>query len=410
MLQPPRRLIAAASACLFGFLFFSCGEDTPPPGPSDPSTCEHFSTNADTLEGKPVPKQRVAGAVVHPDLYRWECPSGDPIANHRIYWFVTTGGGSVATDTTVTDTNGYATVPWTLGDIKGIQHLSAEDVDSPEISPALFTANVGFSCDGYYSQGGVLAGTTQLWYRTDKPYTFSGSYPVEGTLRITAGVTVCMGAGERISVHEGGKLEVIGTEANPVVFEGPSSSLGALEFEKQSANPPVAGYIVQARLHDVRIIGYAPVYIDSTSVVSEEVILQAPGSHFASSKIDGGILRLGPRYSGTFIFVDATVTNGGVYIDGPNVSLQGCDISNSGNAVYVQPFNNNDDLSTIHINSSNLYGNSGFNIIVDSTSHNGNVDAKDNWWGSPTTVKATGNIDTSNPRASVAPLGYRPPD
>jgi len=63
----------------------------------------------------------------------------------------------------------------------------------------------------------------------------------------------------------------------------------------------------------------------------------------------------------------------------------------------------------VHINSSNLYGNSGFNIIVDSTSHNGTVDAKDNWWGSPSTIKATGNIDTSNPRASAAPLGYRPP-
>jgi hypothetical protein len=216
-------------------------------------------------------------------------------------------------------------------------------------------------------------------------------------------------ASDRLEIHEGALLQVFGNEAHPVLIHGPAGSFSVIEFTKTSANPTVSGTIRHARLDYVRILATAPVHIDSCAVYSEDVVLWAPGSRFASCIIDGGMLKPGPRYTGAYQFIDATVRNGGVLIDGPNVELSGCEITGNQNGVNVQFINNNDLLDSVLIHGCNIYGNSNWDVLVDSFSHNGTVNGKGNWWGGGAAHVANA-IDVSNPLPSAAPIGYRPPE
>jgi adhesin/invasin len=51
--------------------------------------------------------------------------NGAPLANATVNWAVESGGGSVASPTSVTDANGNATIVWTLGPTIGTDSLKA---------------------------------------------------------------------------------------------------------------------------------------------------------------------------------------------------------------------------------------------------------------------------------------------
>jgi hypothetical protein len=63
---------------------------------------------------------------------------GAPIAGVNVHWIVTTGAGTLSAANTITDSDGRASVRWTLGSNAGAQ--SVEAIVVTVASPALFSA------------------------------------------------------------------------------------------------------------------------------------------------------------------------------------------------------------------------------------------------------------------------------
>jgi hypothetical protein len=63
---------------------------------------------------------------------------GDPVAGVRVNWLVIDGAGSLSSATTITDSDGRASVNWTLGNKGGSQAVEAIVV--AVASPASFSA------------------------------------------------------------------------------------------------------------------------------------------------------------------------------------------------------------------------------------------------------------------------------
>ena len=68
---------------------------------------------------------------------------GDPVIGTAVEWEVTVGGGVVSSGSSVTGSDGRATVSWTLGQAVGVQKMVAR-VGGAEGSPVTFTATVLF--------------------------------------------------------------------------------------------------------------------------------------------------------------------------------------------------------------------------------------------------------------------------
>jgi hypothetical protein len=68
---------------------------------------------------------------------------GNPVPEATVAWLVTSGRGQVDAPTTLTDSNGNATVAWTLGNGIGVQKLTAA-IEGATGSPITFTVTVLF--------------------------------------------------------------------------------------------------------------------------------------------------------------------------------------------------------------------------------------------------------------------------
>ena len=68
---------------------------------------------------------------------------GDGIPGVKVNWVVTTGEGRLSTTRTITDSDGRASVDWTLGSRPGSQ--SVEAIVVAVASPALFSATAASS-------------------------------------------------------------------------------------------------------------------------------------------------------------------------------------------------------------------------------------------------------------------------
>ena len=68
---------------------------------------------------------------------------GDGIPGVKVNWVVTTGEGRLSTTRTITDSDGRASVDWTLGSRPGSQ--SVEAIVVAVASPALFSATAATS-------------------------------------------------------------------------------------------------------------------------------------------------------------------------------------------------------------------------------------------------------------------------
>ena len=79
--------------------------------------------------------------------------SEEPRPNEPIRWVIVTGGGTVSSGTTITDSRGEARIRWTLGTTEGVQRVTAQWVDQTPNAPgplATTTFNaVGLSAPYY---------------------------------------------------------------------------------------------------------------------------------------------------------------------------------------------------------------------------------------------------------------------
>jgi adhesin/invasin len=88
--------------------------------------------------------------------------NGAPLANATVTWAIESGGGSVASSTSTTDSNGNATVVWTLGSVAGTDSLKAS-IASGASTFVTATATAGPAAQIQITSGNpqsVTAGTT----------------------------------------------------------------------------------------------------------------------------------------------------------------------------------------------------------------------------------------------------------
>jgi hypothetical protein len=68
---------------------------------------------------------------------------GNPVPDVSVAWQVTAGQGTVSSPMTTTDALGVASTEWTMGNLRGVQKLTAA-IESAHGSPITFTATVLF--------------------------------------------------------------------------------------------------------------------------------------------------------------------------------------------------------------------------------------------------------------------------
>lgn len=96
--------------------------------------------SAQTPLGQPG---RRSQPVVTPPQIRVVDRFGNPVPDVPVAWQVTAGQGSVGSPITTTDALGAATTEWTLGNLRGVQKLTAA-IEGAHGSPITFTATVLF--------------------------------------------------------------------------------------------------------------------------------------------------------------------------------------------------------------------------------------------------------------------------
>jgi subtilisin family serine protease len=94
-------------------------------------------------------------SLAAPLSVRVRSATGQNVAKVPIAWAVTSGGGSISQDTTLTDANGLAAVGWTLGTTTGLQTVGARNA-------ALIPASITLSANAVVPAPSSITGTISL--------------------------------------------------------------------------------------------------------------------------------------------------------------------------------------------------------------------------------------------------------
>src|SRR5207249_5893787 len=111
----------------------ACGPEAPSPPPPPPPT------NVLTIRSGNGQSAVPGRDLSQPLVVQIATPGGGAAPGVAVAWLVTTGGGSVRTNSATTDAQGQASAWWTLGPATGIQSVTAT-AQGVEGSPASFTA------------------------------------------------------------------------------------------------------------------------------------------------------------------------------------------------------------------------------------------------------------------------------
>src|SRR5213593_4694433 len=111
----------------------ACGPEAPSPPPPPPPT------NVLTILSGNGQSALPGRELSQPLVVEIATPSGVAAPGVAVAWLVTTGGGSVRTNSATTDAQGQASAWWTLGTATGSQSLTAT-AQGVASSPAIFTA------------------------------------------------------------------------------------------------------------------------------------------------------------------------------------------------------------------------------------------------------------------------------
>ncbi len=110
-----RTVLALAALGVVG----ACGSD------NDNTTAPLVATTITAVAATNAQTGAVGKALAQPVGVLVVDQNGAPFANATVTWAVQTGGGSVASATSVTDATGTATVVWTMGPTAGTDSLKA---------------------------------------------------------------------------------------------------------------------------------------------------------------------------------------------------------------------------------------------------------------------------------------------
>jgi hypothetical protein len=162
-------LLISLTSVVATFALACSGGDLMLPSESRPAAVTVVKGNNQTAPGG----QALADSLV----VRVTDPQNRPVAQLRIAFVVTVGGGRAAPDTAVTDSDGHAASRWTLGTTAGAQTVEARVTGSDAVN-ATFTAVA--------STGAPALSTTQITSVSPEP-----SFPTQPvTVAFTVGATL----------------------------------------------------------------------------------------------------------------------------------------------------------------------------------------------------------------------------
>jgi len=226
-------------------LVVACGAgDLMLPGESRPAAVAVVKGNNQTAPGG----QALADSLV----VRVTDPQNRPVAQLRVAFVVTAGGGTAAPDTAVTDNDGHAASRWTLGTTAGAQAVEARVTGSDSVN-ATFTAVA--------STGAPALSTTQITSVSPEPsfptqavtvaFTVGAALgPPAGTVTVTDGTVSCTAsapAGQcSLALTTAGPKTLTATYAGSSTFAASSATAqhlvilaGTSTTLSSSANPSV---------------------------------------------------------------------------------------------------------------------------------------------------------------------------
>jgi len=118
------RMLALAGAALTLLFAPGCDDDDDPVAPAVAFDLNVTSGNNQTLARSAVSAPMVVTLL---DQY------GDPMAGQIVTWDIETGGGSLASETSVTDNDGEATTTYTAGIVPGAITIEARVTGVPNV-------------------------------------------------------------------------------------------------------------------------------------------------------------------------------------------------------------------------------------------------------------------------------------
>ncbi len=226
--------------------------------------------NITVLAGAPANLSVISGdtqtgfttlALVDPLLVSVTDAAGNAVAGDTVVFTVLTGGGSVSTDSAITNGDGQASTNWTLGSLVGVQSVQASAVGT---TPVTFAATAGLpsfewtgnATDGVWSNpgnwiDGVVPGATSVVLipeTIDHPTSIAaGQYAeltvietsaisLDGVVTVTGSVTAPLGleqgltcgTGDSLIVSPAGAANLGGGLACPIVITSGTVTLSEL--------------------------------------------------------------------------------------------------------------------------------------------------------------------------------------
>jgi hypothetical protein len=243
----------------------------------------------------------------------------------------------------------------------------------------------GNARDTVLMMGGPLNGL--LHARAGMPWRVAGSIDVgaSGTLRADPGSLMVLDPGVGISTHSGGRVEIRGTSANPVVLTASDRAFG-WDGLTLNGTPTWASWITNARVEHVAYSQTALVASATHPAVVDTVVfrqngravsLLATGSRLTHSRVDTTLSSNGPAVElGANAILESTLVRAssreGVAIRSATVQVRSCEVRESVTDGIVL------DVA-VPVHNCNLVDNLGVGVrnLDPSTA----VDATNVWWG-----------------------------
>jgi hypothetical protein len=241
------------------------------PGESRPAAIAVVAGNNQTAPGG----QALADSLV----VRVTDPQNRPVAQLRVAFVVTAGGGTAAPDTAVTDNDGRAASRWTLGTTAGAQMAQARVTGSDAVNAA-FTAVA--------SAGAPALSTTQITSVSPEP-----SFP---TQPVTVGFTVG---------------SISGTPTGTVTVTDGTVSCSASVLAGQCSLAPTAAGSKTLTANYAGSATFAP----SSGTAQHQVILAATATTLSSNP-NPSVSRRSVTFTATVTSVFGTPTGSVQFVEG----------------------------------------------------------------------------------------------
>ena len=284
----------------------------------------------------------------------------------------------------------FSGIPWAIAPIRVVGGGSYPIETSAAMLRSLYPTSFwqdslkGNARDTVLMRGGMLHVTLPV--RNGLPWHVTGSITavVGGALRAEPGSRLVLDEYVGITAHSGGRVNLRGSAANPVVLTADDPSLGWEGITLDGA-PTSSSYITNTRVEHVAYgrtavvaQGAHPVIVDSAvfRLTGRAITLLSAGSRLSRTRVDTTLSSSGPAVElGADVLLESTLVRGssgdGVAIHTSTVQVQSCEVRESvGDGIVLN--------AAAPVTSCNLVSNGGVGVRNNTA---GVAAVSNNWWG-----------------------------